>query len=163
MEVIGSLAGGIAHDFNNLLSVITGYTDLILSSDCEDDSIRENLTEVRKATERATALTQQLLTLSRKQVVHPELIQLNQIIIGMEKMLKQIIGDKIDLIQTLSPELGLTLADPNQLEQVVMNLVVNARDAMPNGGKIIIETANVELDEKYTAQHVDLFPDHISY
>jgi two-component system cell cycle sensor histidine kinase/response regulator CckA len=157
MEVIGSLAGGIAHDFNNLLSVITGYTDLILSSDCEDDSIRENLTEVRKATERATALTQQLLTLSRKQVVHPELIQLNQIIIGMEKMLKQIIGEKIDLIQTLSPELGLTLADPNQLEQVVMNLVVNARDAMPNGGKIIIETANVELDEKYTAQHVDIF------
>jgi two-component system cell cycle sensor histidine kinase/response regulator CckA len=158
MEIIGSLAGGIAHDFNNLLSVITGYTDLILSRNCKDDSIRENLTEVRKATERATALTQQLLTLSRKQVVHPELIQLNQIFIGMEKMLKQIIGEKIDFILSLSPELGLILADPNQLEQVVMNLVVNARDAMPNGGKLIIETSNVELDEKYVSQHIDVLP-----
>ena len=158
MEAIGSLAGGIAHDFNNLLSVILSYAEFAVEALRDGDPIRDDLLEVRKAGERATALTRQLLAFSRKQVLQPELIELNRIATGLEKMLRRILGEDIDLVQRLAPELGVTVADPGQIEQVLMNLVVNARDAMPNGGKLTIETDNVEVDEAHAARRPDIRP-----
>ena len=158
MEAIGSLAGGVAHDFNNLLSVILGYTGFAMEGVRDGDPIRNDLLEVKQAGERAAALTRQLLAFSRKQVLQPVAIDLNQIAAGVEKMLQRILGEDIDLVQTLAPDLGLTLADPGQIEQVLMNLVVNARDAMPEGGKLTIETSNVEIDEEYAARHVAVTP-----
>jgi PAS domain S-box-containing protein len=158
MEAIGSLAGGVAHDFNNLLSVILGYTGFAMEGVRDGDPIKNDLLEVKQAGERAAALTRQLLAFSRKQVLQPVAIDLNQIAAGVEKMLQRILGEDIDLVQTLAPDLGLTLADPGQIEQVLMNLVVNARDAMPEGGKLTIETSNVEIDEEYAARHVAVTP-----
>ena len=158
MEAIGSLAGGVAHDFNNLLSVILGYTGFALDAMPENTPLRADLLEVRKAGERAAALTRQLLAFGRKQVLQPLPLSLNQVATGLEQMLRRILGEDIDLLQTLAPELGLTLADPSQIGQVLMNLVVNARDAMPEGGKLTIGTANVEVDEEYAARHVAVMP-----
>jgi len=158
MEAIGSLAGGVAHDFNNLLCVILSYTGFALERVREDDPMRDDLLEVKKAGERAAALTRQLLAFSRKQVLQPVPLSLNQIAAGVEKMLRRILGEDIDFVQVLAPDLGLTLADPGQIEQVLMNLAVNARDAMPEGGKLTIETSNVEIDEEYAARHVDVKP-----
>ena len=158
LEAIGSLAGGIAHDFNNLLSVILCCTDFAMAGVREDDRVREELMEVKKAGERAVALTRQLLAFSRKQVLQPVVLNLNQIAAGVEKMLRRILGEDIDYVQVLAPDLGLVRADPGQIEQVLMNLVVNARDAMPDGGKLIIETRNVDLDEEYAARHVATKP-----
>jgi nitrogen-specific signal transduction histidine kinase/ActR/RegA family two-component response regulator len=158
MEAIGSLAGGIAHDFNNLLSVILYGTEFAMARMRDDDRAREELLEVRKAGERAVALTRQLLAFSRKQVLQPVVLDLNRIAAGVEKMLRRILGEDIDYVQVLAPELGMVLADPGQIEQVLMNLVVNARDAMPAGGKLTIETCNVELDEEYAARHVAVKP-----
>ena len=158
MEAIGSLAGGVAHDFNNLLTVILSYTGFALDGVREGDPLQDDLLEVKKAGERAAALTRQLLAFSRKQVLQPVPLDLNQIAAGVEKMLRRILGEDIDFVQALAPDLGLTLADPGQIEQVLMNLVVNARDAMPEGGKLTIETANVELDEEYAARHVAVKP-----
>jgi two-component system cell cycle sensor histidine kinase/response regulator CckA len=158
MEAIGSLAGGVAHDFNNLLSVIQSYTGYALDAVRDGDPIKDDLLEVKKAGERAVALTRQLLAFSRKQMLQPVQLNLNQIAAGVEMMLRRILGEDIDLVQTLAPDLGLTLADPGQLEQVIMNLVVNARDAMPEGGKLTIETSNVEIDEEYAARHVAVIP-----
>jgi PAS domain S-box-containing protein len=158
LESIGSLAGGIAHDFNNLLSVILCCTDFAMAGVREDDRVREELLQVKKAAERAVALTRQILAFSRKQILQPVVLNLNQIASGVEKMLRRILGEDIDYLQVLAPALGLVRADPGQIEQVLVNLVVNARDAMPNGGKLTVETRNVELDAEYAACHVAVAP-----
>ena len=158
MEAIGSLAGGVAHDFNNLLTVILSYTEFAMDGLQKDNPLCKDLQEIKNAGERAAALTRQLLAFGRKQVLQPVPLSLNTIATGVEKMLQRILGEDIDLIQTFDPDLGLTLADPSQLEQVLMNLVVNGRDAMPKGGKLIIETANVEIDEEYAARHAAVKP-----
>ncbi len=158
MEAIGRLAGGIAHDFNNLLSVILCSTGFAIEESKDDDRIKDELREVEKAAERAAALTRQLLAFSRKQVLQPVELNLNRIVTGVEKMLSRILGEDIDYVQVLVPDLGVVLADPGQVEQVLMNLVVNARDAMPTGGKLTIETSNVDLDAEYAADHVAVEP-----
>ncbi len=158
MEAIGRLAGGIAHDFNNLLSVILCSTGFALEASKDGDGIKDELREVEKAAERAAALTRQLLAFSRKQVLQPVELNLNRIVAGVEKMLRRILGEDIDYFQVLAPDLGVVLADPGQVEQVMMNLVVNARDAMPAGGKLTIETSNVELDAGYAAGHASVEP-----
>jgi len=158
MESIGRLAGGIAHDFNNLLSVILCCTEYAMTNAREDDHIRDELLEVKKAAERAATLTRQLLAFSRKQVLQPVVLNLNHIATGIQKMLHRILGEDIDYIQVLAPDLGTVWADPGQIEQVLMNLVVNARDAMPRGGKLTLETSNVDLDEDYAARHVAAKP-----
>ncbi len=158
MEAIGSLAGGVAHDFNNLLTVILSYAGFMAEALRDGDPVKDDLLEVQRAGERAVALTRQLLAFSRKQVLQPEVLSLNQIASGLENMLQRILGEDIELRQTLAPELGLTLADPGQLEQVLMNLVVNARDAMPRGGTLTIATANVELDAQEATLRGELPP-----
>lgn len=154
LEAVGQLAGGIAHDFNNLLTVINGYSELILKRLPAQDPGRSNLEEIRKAGDRAASLTRQLLAFSRKQVLQPRVLNLNAIVSDLEKMLNRLIGEDIELRTLLSTDLGSIKADPGQVEQIVMNLVVNARDAMPNGGKLTIETRNVDLDDEYSRQHI---------
>ncbi|MFH1350016.1 MAG: PAS domain S-box protein [Pseudomonadota bacterium] len=153
MEAIGTLTGGIAHDFNNLLTTILGNAELTLMDLAESTPLHGNIEEIRKAAQRAAALTRQLLAFSRKQVIQPEVLMLNEILKGTEKMLRRMIREDIEFLTVFEPELWKVLADPGQMEQVVMNLAVNARDAMPNGGKLTIETANVELDEVYFRDH----------
>lgn len=147
MEAVGSLAAGIAHDFNNLLSVILSYVGFVMEAVPAPDPRRDDLMEVQKAAERAALLTRQLLAFSRKQVLRPVLLNLNKVAADMQQMLRRLIKEDISLVFRPEPELGLTLADPGQIEQVIMNLVVNARDAMPGTGRLTIETANVEIDE----------------
>jgi PAS domain S-box-containing protein len=159
MEAIGRLAGGLAHDFNNLLTVITGYNDLLLEEHADDhDPDHTKLKQIKKATEQATLLTRQLLAFSRKQVLQPRVLNLNTIVTNMETMLRRLIGEDIELITILQEELGQIKADPGQMEQVIMNLAINARDAMPTGGKMTIETARVKLDETYARQHIGAKP-----
>jgi PAS domain S-box-containing protein len=146
LESVGRLAGGVAHDFNNHLTVINGYCDLVLGSLAPDDPNRESLTDVRRAGERAAALTRQLLAFARNQLLSPKPVSLNQIVSSMETMLRRLVPESIAVTATLAPGLGAAMADTGQIEQVLMNLVVNARDAMPEGGKILIETANVDLE-----------------
>jgi two-component system, cell cycle sensor histidine kinase and response regulator CckA len=147
MEAIGSLAGGIAHDFNNLLSVIMTYVGFVMDALPAGDTRRDDLQEVQKAAERAAVLTRQLLAFGRKQVLNPVSLNLNEVATGLEKMLRRILHEDITLVLHLAPHLGCAMADPGQIEQVIMNLVVNARDAMPGGGRLTIATANVELDD----------------
>jgi len=149
MEAVGRLAGGVAHDFNNLLTIILGHTDLLLSKLQDDKSLHKSAEQIASAGERATALTRQLLAFSRKQILEPTVLDLNAIARDMETMLRRLIGEDIRLETVTQPDLGRVLADRGQIEQVIMNLVVNARDAMPNGGKLTIETANVALEEDY--------------
>src|SRR5205807_8902842 len=130
------LAGGIAHDFNNLLTAITGYSELTLRRLQAGDPLRRNLEEIKKAGERAASLTRQLLAFSRKQVLQPKVLELNSIVSDMDRMLRRLIGEDIDLVTMLEPQLGRVKADPGQIEQVMMNLLINARDAMPQGGKL---------------------------
>ncbi len=144
MEAIGRLAGGVAHDFNNLLTVITGYTELLLRHLGDGHALRSNAEEVRKAAERAAALTRQLLAFSRRQVLCPRVVDLNAVVEDMDKMLRRMIGEDVELRFDRCPALGRVRADPGQLEQVIMNLAVNARDAMAGGGRLRIETANVD-------------------
>ena len=158
LESIGQLAGGIAHDFNNLLTAITGYSELSLRRLEPENPLRRNLEEIKKAGERAAALTRQLLAFSRKQVLQPKVLDLNSVVADFEKMLQRLIGEDVELRTVLSPELASVKADPGQIEQVIMNLVVNARDAMPQGGKLTIETKNVYLDERYARQRVVVTP-----
>ena len=147
LEAIGRLAGGVAHDFNNMLTAIGGYTAFALEHAAEGSPLESDLDEIRKATDRAALLTRQLLAFSRKQMLTPELLNLNGIVVEMQSMLRPLIGENIVLTTQLDPALGPIEADPGQLHQVVMNLVVNARDAMPNGGDLTIETANADVDE----------------
>jgi PAS domain S-box-containing protein len=158
LESVGQLAGGIAHDFNNLLTVIGGYSEIMLRRFSQDDPLRRNTEEIKKAAERASSLTRQLLAFSRKQVLQPKVFDLNSLVTDVSKMLRRLIGEDIEFITLLRPEAGLVNADPGQIEQVLMNLVVNARDAMPRGGKITIETANVQLDKAYADMHIAVQP-----
>jgi two-component system cell cycle sensor histidine kinase/response regulator CckA len=158
MEAIGRLAGGVAHDFNNLLTIVNGYSDLILERLSAVDPMRPQVEEIKKAGERAAKLTRQLLAFSRRQVLAPQILDLNAVVSNMDKMLRRLIGEDIDVVAILEPELGRVKADPGQLEQVIMNLAVNARDAMPEGGTLTLETANVELDEVYASRHVPVTP-----
>jgi two-component system, cell cycle sensor histidine kinase and response regulator CckA len=151
LEAIGRLAGGIAHDFNNLLTVISGYADALLEQGDPDSG--EELREIAAAAERATILTRQLLAFSRRQVLQPRNLDLNEVVQGVIPMLTRLIGEDIDLVTSLDPDLDHVVADPNQLEQVLLNLVINARDAMPGGGKLTIATGTTELDESYVADH----------
>ena len=153
LEAVGRLAGGIAHDFNNLLTVIRGYSELLMKTEISEQS-HERLTEIYKAADRASALTRQLLAFSRKQVMKPKVLHLNALVEGTEKMLRRLIGEDVEVSTALSPNVSRISADPSQIEQVLINLVVNARDAMPEGGKITIETANVVLDEAYADLHL---------
>jgi two-component system, cell cycle sensor histidine kinase and response regulator CckA len=153
MEAIGVLAGGVAHDFNNLLTAIIGNADLVLGDLDKNSPFNESIEEIRKAGHRAAALTRQLLAFSRKELIQPEILDLNSLMMNLEKMLRRLIGEDIDLLTAYSPLPWQVDADPGQMEQVVMNLAVNARDAMPKGGKLTIETANVELDEDYFREH----------
>ena len=149
MEAVGTLAGGVAHDFNNLLTVIIGNAELALMDVIKDESLRKGIEETKKAGEKAASLTRQLLAFSRKQVIMPEVIDLNKGINETKNMLKRTIGEDIEFLTVLEPELWKAYADSGQIDQVIMNMVVNARDVMPQGGKLIIETANVDLDKNY--------------
>ena len=158
MEAVGMLAGGIAHDFNNLLTIITGYSQLLLGTMTQQDPNRSSVEQIMKAGERAAALTRQLLAFSRRQVLQPKVLDLNQVVAGLGTMLRRLIGEDVDLRLEMGPDLGRVSADPGQMEQVVMNLALNARDAMPRGGTLTIETANLILDEHYTETHVSVKP-----
>ena len=153
LEAVGRLAGGVAHDFNNLMTTIYGYSDLVLVEKGIDETIIENVQGIKKAAGRAAELTQQLLAFSRKQVRHPTVININEILRNLEKMLIRLIGEDIAISLRLDPELGNIKADPGQIEQIIMNLAVNARDAMPNGGLLALTTQNVWLDDTYCLQH----------
>jgi len=158
MEAVGQLAGGVAHDFNNLLGVILGYSDLLLERLGTNDSQRKDIEEIQKAGVRAALLTRQLLAFSRKQVLQPKVLDLNEVVAGAETLLRRLIGENIELLVIPNAALGRVKADSGQLEQIIINLAVNARDAMPAGGKLTIETSNVELDEQYAAQHASTLP-----
>jgi len=158
MEAIGRLAGGVAHDFNNLLTGINGYSEVIMNHLPGDDPLRNDMQEIIKAAKRATSLTQQLLAFSRKQVIAPKVINLNDLVQEDEKMLSRIIGEHIKLSFLPADKLGSIRADRGQIEQILFNLVVNARDAMPNGGKLIIETSNAVLDDTFCQQHPEAVP-----
>ncbi|MBW2097137.1 MAG: PAS domain S-box protein, partial [Deltaproteobacteria bacterium] len=161
MEAIGVLAGGVAHDFNNLLTTIIGYADLALMDLQENAPAYFSVQQMRKAGRKAAALTRQLLAFSRRQTIEPEIINLNQILMESEKMLRRLIGEDIDFLTVYEQEPWHVYMDPGQVDQVVMNLVVNARDAMPKGGKLTIETTNVELDDHYFHEHgVESAPGH---
>jgi PAS domain S-box-containing protein len=156
MEAIGRLAGGIAHDFNNLLMVISGYSEFLLERLGPDPRLRGPAQEISNATQRATSLTRQLLAFSRKQMLAPKMLDLNEVVAENLKMLTRMIGEDIDLVMVPGPALGAVRADPGQIDQVIMNLAVNARDAMPEGGKLTIETTNVTLDENFARTHTPL-------
>ena len=154
MEAVGRLAGGIAHDFNNLLTAIIGSADLLLEDLGPGSVARDDVIEIRKAGERAAQLTRQLLAFSRRQPLTPRVIDVNALVAEMDRLLRRLIGEDVELRTVLAPDLGAVRADAGQLEQVIMNLAVNARDAMPRGGKLTIETANADLDEAYAREHV---------
>jgi PAS domain S-box-containing protein len=154
MEAIGNLAGGVAHDFNNLLTVILSYGSMLVEDMVERDAWRADIEEMLRAANSAAELTHQLLAFGRKQILQPRVVSLNDGVANMEKMLRRLIGEDIELTLALSPELDPVLVDPGQIEQIVVNLAVNARDAMPRGGKLTIETTNVELDGKYASDHL---------
>jgi len=156
MEAIGRLAGGLAHDFNNMLTAILGYSDILLNKLGEIDPLSKYPREIKKAAEQATSLTRQLLTFSRKQALELKMLDLNAVVTDMQKMLQHLIGEDIELVTVLEPKLGRIKADKTQINQVIMNLAVNARDAMPKGGRLSIETSNVELDEWYARQYAEV-------
>jgi two-component system cell cycle sensor histidine kinase/response regulator CckA len=153
MQAVGQLAGGVAHDFNNVLTVIEGYSGLLIAGAADGSEEKENLVEIREAARRAAALTRQLLAFSRQQVLQPRVLNLNDAVGEVERMLRRLVGADIDFHTHLAPDIDQVKADPGQIEQVLMNLVVNARDAMPNGGRLTVETANVVLDAAYAQRY----------
>jgi nitrogen-specific signal transduction histidine kinase len=153
MEALGQLTGGVAHDFNNLLSVILSYSGMLAEDLEPSDPRRQDLLEIKAAGERAATLTQQLLAFSRRQVLQPRVVDLNQIVAGVEKMLRRVIGEDVELIVVSSPAPAKVNVDRGQMEQVIVNLAVNARDAMPTGGKLTIAIASVELSEAFASEH----------
>jgi len=161
MEAIGTLAGGVAHDFNNILTVITSYTSMLLASPDRNDADRADLEEISTAAKRASALTRQLLTFTRKAIVRPRSIEVREVVAGMESMLRRLLKSNIEFTTRLSEDSCCVTADPSQIEQIVMNLVVNASDAMPNGGSLTVETTCVDLDEAYAQMHASV--SHGSY
>ena len=154
VEAIGRLAGGVAHDFNNLLMTILGCSEILLRDFDPRDPRREEVEEIRRAAQRATSLTHQLLAFGRRQVLQPQVLGLNEIVENMNRMLRRLIGEDIQFLTILAPGLWPVKVDPGQIEQVIMNLVVNARDAMPDGGQLTIETINVNLDADYARRHI---------
>ncbi len=158
MEAVGRLAGGVAHDFNNMLTVISGYNRMILDDLPPGDPLRVNAEEIQVAADRAAALTNQLLTFSRRQIMRARVVSVNEVLAGTEKMLRRLIGEDLILTLNPAPDTGNIRADPGHIEQAIVNLVVNARDAMPNGGKITIETGNVSLDTTYACSHLGVKP-----
>ena len=160
MEAIGRLAGGIAHDFNNILAVIQGYSDLSLSGIPKENPVREDIQAITNAVKRAANLISQLLAFSRRQAMEMEVIDLNPLLQNLEKMLRRVIGEDVEFVTNLVDDLGRVKADPGQIEQILLNLTVNARDAMPSGGKLTIETANVTLKETNRQNHMVLTPGH---
>ena len=160
LESVGQLAGGVAHDFNNLIAVILNYATFVADELGDRPALREDVEEIRRAAERAATLTRQLLIFSRREVAHPEIIDVNSVATEMRKLLQRTIGENIELVTAPAADLWPVLADRGQIEQVIMNLAVNARDAMPQGGKLVIETQNADLDEDFVATHVDLTAGH---
>jgi len=158
MEAVGRLSGGVAHDFNNLLMVIMGYADVLVDRLGENDVLRRKAEEIKKAGQRAASLTRQLLAFSRQQVLQPTVVNLNSVVTDVKKMLGRLIGEDIELVTVLSPDLGQIKADQGQIEQVIVNLAVNARDAMPRGGKLTAETANIEVDDAYAREQGNVSP-----
>jgi two-component system, cell cycle sensor histidine kinase and response regulator CckA len=158
MEAIGSLAGGVAHDFNNILSVILSYAGMLLGDLVPDDPMREGLEEIRQAGQRAAALTRQLLLFSRHQAFEPVVLSLNDVLAGMDKLIRRILGEDVEVVLHQGASLSRIFADASHIEQVIMNLVVNARDAMPTGGKLTLETKNVLLDESFAERHLGVVP-----
>jgi len=158
MEAVGMLAGGVAHDFNNLLTIITGYSQLVMNRLQPDDPNRLSIEQIIHASERAAALTQQLLAFSRRQVLQAKVLDVNGLVASLSNMLRRLIGEDVDLRLSLGADLGRVHADPGRLEQILMNLAVNARDAMPKGGTLTLETANVYLDETYSSRHLSAKP-----
>lgn len=158
MEAIGRLAGGVAHDFNNILTVITGYAEMLAESVSDDEALSADAEEILRAADHASALTNQLLVFSRHTPSNPEPIDLNDVVIRLQKMLRRVIGEDVHLVTRTTPDLACVRADPAKVEQVLLNLAVNARDAMPDGGTLIIETADVELDGSYAGTHMGVAP-----
>jgi two-component system cell cycle sensor histidine kinase/response regulator CckA len=158
LEAVGQLAGGVAHDFNNVLTAVKSYSEFLLEDMDTEDPRRADVVEIELAANRAAGLTRQLLAFGRKQLLEPQVLDLNAVVLDMEKMLRRLIGEDIDIRIVTAPDLGRVEADPGQVEQVVMNLAVNARDAMPGGGTLTIETGNVDLDERYADAHVAVEP-----
>ncbi|HMA91037.1 MAG TPA: response regulator [Polyangiaceae bacterium] len=158
LEAIGSLAGGVAHDFNNLLTVMLSFTGFAMELALDNEALMADLREVQRAAERAAALTRQLLAFGRKQVMRPVPLDLNHVAVGLENMLRRILGESIEFEQSLTPNLDLVQADVGQLEQVILNLVVNARDAMPHGGKVTLSTSNAQLNERTQTRHGTIAP-----
>jgi CheY-like chemotaxis protein len=160
MEAVGTLAGGIAHDFNNLLTVIKGYSCLVLDRVKDDEQLAREVGQIEKAAEKAAALTRQLLAFSRRQVLQPRNINVSNIVASVDNMLRRVIGENIEFVNRFAPDLGTVKADPSQIEQVILNLAVNARDAMPNGGKLTFTTANAVLDDAFAREHLGARPGH---
>lgn len=158
MEAVGRLAGGVAHDFNNLLTVIQGYCRLLTDRLPSNPEASDQVKRIEDAAEKAASLTRQLLAFSRKQVLQPRVINMTSLVTNLDKLLRRMIGEDVELLTKTAPDLGLVKADPSQLEQVIMNLAVNARDAMPDGGRLTLETANVQLDSGYAAEHPGVIP-----
>src|SRR5262249_42178627 len=154
----GRLAGGVAHDFNNIMSIILGYAESVQEKLSSQDPLADEVEGIRDAAERAAALTRQLLAFSRRQILHTQVLDLNDILKNLSSMLGRLIGENIELLFVPGKNLGAVNADPAEIEQVMMNLAVNARDAMPYGGKLVITTGNVELDEEYCRQHPAMQP-----
>jgi len=158
IEAVGQLAGGMAHEFNNYLGIVLGYSELLLEEAGTTEGLRRNVAEIKAATQRTASLTRQLLALSRRQVLEPKVLDVNAVVWETHKLLRRLIPGNIDLVPVLEPNLQQVKVDPAQIQQILINLVVNARDAMPQGGKVVIETANVELDEEYAGRHIEVRP-----
>jgi two-component system, cell cycle sensor histidine kinase and response regulator CckA len=158
MEAVGRLAGGVAHDFNNLLTVILGYSQILADGVPAGSRLADSTAQIKSAADRASGITRQLLAFSRKQVLSPRVINLNDIVLNLDSLLRRLIGEDVEVVTMPSNDLGSVKADPGQIEQVIMNLSLNARDAMPHGGKLTLETANAQLDDSYSQRHLPAEP-----